>query len=116
MPLTVKHVTFDTTDARRSAAWWAELLNGDVQDTTGGWFVLVKAPGVAVDYLGFQKIDDPTPGKNRIHLDISAGPDRVAEVERAVTLGAAVVAEHGDDVFRWTVLADPDGNQFCISD
>jgi hypothetical protein len=33
-----------------------------------------------------------------------------------VTLGAAVVAEHGDDHFRWTVLADPDGNQFCISD
>jgi hypothetical protein len=84
MPLTVKHVTFDTTDARRSGAWW--------------------------------KIDEPTPGKNRIHLDISAGPDRVAEVERAVTLGAAVVAEHGDDHLHWTVLADPDGNQFCISD
>jgi catechol 2,3-dioxygenase-like lactoylglutathione lyase family enzyme len=117
VPLNVKHVTFDTADARTLAAWWAELLGGEIAHDSDGWFVLVEASGTAVDFLGFQKVDDPTPGKNRVHLDLSGNPDREAEVDRAVTLGASVVAHHGaGDGFQWTVLADPDGNQFCISD
>ncbi len=56
-----------------------------------------------------------TPGKNRLHLDL-AGPDRQAEVERLVAAGANLVAEHSlDGGFTWTVLADPDGNQFCVA-
>ena len=116
MPLTLKHVTFDSADARRLASWWAEFLRGEVHDSTDGWYVLVQAPGTSVEYLGFQRVDDPTGGKNRLHLDLTAGPDRVAEVERALSLGATTVADHEVGGFRWTVLADPDGNQFCISD
>ena len=65
--------------------------------------------------LGFQKVPDPTPGKNRVHLDFSAaGVD--AEVSRLVAAGAAETGQHkfGDNL-RWVVLADPAGNAFCVA-
>jgi predicted enzyme related to lactoylglutathione lyase len=64
--------------------------------------------------LSFQKVDDPTPGKNRIHLDLTA-EDLDAEVDRLLGAGATLVAHRGDENFRWVTLADPDGNQFCVA-
>ena len=64
--------------------------------------------------LSFQKVDDPTPGKNRIHLDLTA-EDLDAEVDRLLGAGATLVARRGDENFRWVTLADPDGNQFCVA-
>jgi hypothetical protein len=49
--------------------------------------------------------------KNRVHLDLAAD-DRAAETARLVSLGARVLATYDD----WTTLADPDGNEFCVSD
>jgi predicted enzyme related to lactoylglutathione lyase len=65
--------------------------------------------------LAFQKVGDPTPGKNKIHLDLGAD-NRAAEVARLVAAGASFVAEHEHDGFGWTTLADPDGNQFCVAE
>ncbi len=53
------------------------------------------------------------PGKNRVHFD-SHVPDRLAEVARLVSLGATEVGVHNVPGLTWTVLADPDGNQFCV--
>lgn len=65
--------------------------------------------------LGFQKVPDPTPGKNKVHLDFH-GPDKEAEVARLVGLGARETGRHnfGAD-FDWVVLADPEGNAFCVA-
>ena len=65
--------------------------------------------------LGFQKVPDPTPGKNNVHLDFRAA-DREAEVARLVDLGARETGRHnfGPD-FDWVVLADPEGNAFCVA-
>ena len=65
--------------------------------------------------LAFQKVDDPTPGKNRVHIDFTAA-DLEAEVGRLVGLGATETGRHefGEE-FRWVVLADPDGNAFCVA-
>ena len=72
-------------------------------------------PGRPEPRLGFQRVDDPTPGKNRVHLDFSAA-DLDAEVARLVDLGATETARHGvGGGFRWVVLADPDGNAFCVA-
>ena len=57
---------------------------------------------------------DPTPGKNKVHLDLSAD-DLDGEVERLVGAGASLVERRGDEHFRWVTLADPDGNQFCVA-
>ena len=113
MTLGVETVTFDTVDPDRLASWWAKALGSDVNAVVPGEFVLVALPSGLK--LGFQHVDDPTPGKNRLHLDFSAA-DMEAEVERLVSLGATETERQsfGDD-FHWVVLADPDGNAFCVA-
>ena len=64
--------------------------------------------------LAFQQVADPAPGKNRLHLDLSA-PALDAEVARLTAAGATVVGDRGDESFRWVTLADPQGNEFCVS-
>jgi predicted enzyme related to lactoylglutathione lyase len=64
--------------------------------------------------LAIQHVDDPTSGKNRIHLDLVA-EDLDATRDELLAAGATLVAERGDESFRWVTLADPQGNQFCIA-
>ena len=64
--------------------------------------------------LAFQKVDDPTPGKNRVHIDFHTA-DMEAEVKRLVDLGATETGRGKRGDFHWVVLADPDGNAFCIA-
>lgn len=65
--------------------------------------------------LGFQKVPDPAPGKNRVHLDFTT-KDLDAEVLRLVAAGASEVGRHQvGESFRWVVLADPEGNAFCVA-
>jgi predicted enzyme related to lactoylglutathione lyase len=64
--------------------------------------------------LAFQKVDQPTPGKNQLHMDVVAD-DLDAEVARLLAAGAGRVAERGDASFRWVTLTDPAGNEFCVA-
>lgn len=112
MTVSVGMVTFDTLDARALATWWARQTDGTVHDQADGWFVVV-VPAAGGAPMGFQRVGDPTPGKNRVHVDVHAS-DRDAEVDRLVADGATFVARHEHDGFVWAVLADPDGNQFCV--
>lgn len=113
MTLKLAMVTVDTTDAEPLATWWAEQTGGDILETNSGWYVIVGG-GSLPDWLAFQKIGDPTPGKNRIHLDLVA-PDLDDEVDRLLSAGASLVERRGDESFRWITLADPPGNQFCVA-
>ena len=113
MTLSLGMITIDTTDATDLAAWWAEQTGSRVvQDYDGGYLIL--AGGGLPALLAFQKVDDPTPGKNRVHLDLTAD-DLDTEVDRLVGVGATLVGRRGDESFRWVTLADPDGNQFCVA-
>jgi hypothetical protein len=68
--------------------------------------------GVAPDLL-FVPVSDPTPGKNRLHLDLRP-EDQAAEVRRLTALGAKPASVgQGDDV-AWAVMTDPEGNEFCV--
>lgn len=58
-------------------------------------------------------MDDPTPGKNKVHLDLHTA-DKEAEVTRLVELGARETGRHQLPGFDWVVLSDPEGNAFCI--
>ncbi len=110
-------ITLDTVDPRTLSAWWAERLGGEVVYDAEGWFSMVRVPGVPVT-LGFQKVADPTPGKNRMHLDLnrSADVDREAVVAEWTAAGARHLGLRGEQDFSWDVFADPDGNEFCIGD
>lgn len=112
MALTVEMITIDCADPDALSRWWSEALGGDVTALEPGEFVMLVRP--EGPRLGFQKVPDPTPGKNRMHLDFAAA-DAEAEVARLVSLGARETERHsfGDD-FSWVVLADPEGNAFCI--
>ncbi len=111
--LTVAMITVDTTDPIPLATWWAARIGGRIVEENDGWFVVVAAPGSG-PALGFQKVDEPTPGKNRMHLDLT-GADLAGSVAQLVAAGATLVAEREFEGFLWTTLADPDGNEFCVS-
>jgi predicted enzyme related to lactoylglutathione lyase len=92
----------------RALGWTAERLNDQ--------FVRLHAPADRpgpFDLL-FQKVPEAKAGKNRVHIDFDAG-DLEAEVARLTALGASVLAQHRLGDFRWTILADPEGNEFCVT-
>lgn len=103
-------VTFDSVDPARTARWWAEALSGAIDVEMPGW-VVVAVPGYPP--LAFVGVPETKTTKNRVHLDLGCA-DRPAEVARLLELGASYLAEHGAGEYRWTVLADPDGNEFCV--
>lgn len=112
MALSVEMVTFDCSDPAKLAGWWAAQFGGTTQELLADEFVAVTLP--EGPKLGFQKVPDPTPGKNRVHLDFSAA-DVDGEASRLTAAGATEAGRHkfGDN-FRWVVLADPEGNVFCV--
>ncbi|GAA1680866.1 glyoxalase [Mycolicibacterium murale] len=113
LTLDISMVTFDCTDPERLAIWWAEAIAGEMTIAVPGEFVTVAAPhGLR---LGFQKVPDPTPGKNRLHLDLHSH-DRVRDVARLIAAGATEVSRREASAdFGWVVLADPDDNVFCVA-
>ena len=115
--VTLGMVTIDADDAAALARWWAERLGGAVEGDPAGGFCMVKAPGLPVG-IGVQKVDDPTPGKNKLHFDFGrdAGTDHDAFVAEWVAAGAKHLGRRGGDGFSWDTFADPEGNEFCIGD
>jgi hypothetical protein len=65
----------------------------------------------------FQQVPEGKSVKNRVHLDIRIGPDRSVEdeVARLVASGASVLHEGQQGPSVWTTMADPEGNEFCVS-
>ena len=114
MTATVAMVTFDAHDPRSLAAWWARQVGGEIVADHDGWFVMVGPGPDGGPTLGFQRVSEPTPGKNRIHLDLRTA-DRDLEVERLLGEGALEVARHQTATYSWVVLSDPEGNQFCVA-
>ncbi|MDR1264304.1 MAG: VOC family protein [Propionibacteriaceae bacterium] len=113
MSVTIRQVAIDTSDPHRLANWWAEQTGGVIYADLGQYVMVGIGSRENGFSLCFQKVDEPTPGKNRVHLDCCAA-DVDAEAARLVAAGAAFVASHEHDGFAWTVLEDPDGNQFCV--
>ncbi|WGD37408.1 VOC family protein [Lysinibacter sp. HNR] len=112
MTLTLGMVTIDSLHPAPLARWWAERLEGTIVEENDGWFYIINVPGWGVS-LGIQKVGEVTPGKNKLHLDFIS-TDSAADVATFIKAGAARVAEHSVGDYSWTVLADPDGNQFCL--
>jgi predicted enzyme related to lactoylglutathione lyase len=108
-------VVIDCGDLDRSAQFWASVLGYARDGPPGGRYQgLVPAGGQGIEIL-LQRVPEVKSGKNRLHLDLRTA-DLDAEVERVVVLGArrltsTPVTEWG---WRWHILADPDGNEFCI--
>jgi hypothetical protein len=81
-----------------------------------GFFLLVAGGTLPAGMnLAFQKVDDPTPGKNKVHLDVHTDDDIDAEAARWTAAGATNLGKRNAGDFYWITLTDPDGNEFCIA-
>lgn len=106
-------VTLDCADPDGLAKFWMEAVGYQLLGDYDGYLVLAPVGGEGLR-LGLQKVPEERLGKNRAHVDWSTD-DREAEVQRLIDLGANVVAEHHAGSFAWTVLTDPEGNEFCVA-
>jgi Glyoxalase-like domain len=91
--------------------WWAEALGWVLVAHTADEFEIRPSPD-RVPGLLFVPVPEEKPGKNRLHSDFRP-VDQTAEVERLLSLGARR-ADVGQRDASWVVLADPEGNEFCI--
>jgi hypothetical protein len=107
-------VVVDCVDPRAMAQFWGEAMDWTVNTVTDDYASLRSAQGVG-PYLEFIRSSDVKTVKNRVHLDLRAypGDDQATEVARLLTLGATP-ADVGQGDVPWTVLADPEGNEFCL--
>ncbi|MDX6262745.1 MAG: hypothetical protein QOH84_4433 [Kribbellaceae bacterium] len=107
-------IVLDAADLDRAAAFWCEVLGYRRTHSSGKYLSLIPADGVGCELL-VQRVDDVKRAKNRLHLDLRTA-DLEAEVARVVALGATVLSAEPivEDGWRWYVLADLDGNEFCV--
>jgi len=117
MALRWQSILVDSTDPSPIAHWWAELLGWRITHEDDEEIVLEPPEdspedGVSPDIL-FLRVPEPKTGKNRLHIDLRP-VDQAAEVARAEAMGATRVDIGQGADKTWVVLADPDGNEFCI--
>lgn len=109
--LKIQCLTIDAEDPLRLAQFWFDLLGGKplvVEDEGEVWFEAM--PGLDILFL---PTTDERKVKNRLHLDLRP-ENQQAEVQRALALGARHVDIGQEGSESWVVLADPEGNEFCI--
>jgi hypothetical protein len=100
--------TGDGVSAHALAVWWADVLGGEVVDDEHGFSWVQDVPGLPFVSIDLVPVPEAKTVKNRIHWDITSS-DVPALLER----GATLLAEP-TDATKWHVLADPEGNEFCV--
>jgi predicted enzyme related to lactoylglutathione lyase len=106
--LRVGWIMFDCIDQVRVSSFWQSLLELEDRRAIGPFVFLGQPHGVG---LGFQQVESPTSGKNRVHIDLQTA-DIGRAAERVIALRGSVVS--GYEAGGFLVLSDPEGNEFCI--
>ena len=106
-----REIVIDCDDPRTLARWWVRFTGYELRTDHDDWATIVADDGSMI--IGFQRVPEPKSVKNRVHLDFSATDEETTALE-IEALGATRrwVSEDPDDPF--VVLADPEGNEFCI--
>ena len=119
MTVKIHNITVDAQDAYAQSLWWTQVTgwpeNPDDRNEphhTHCWI----GPQPGMTGLLFINVPEGKSGKNRIHLDVQPeDTTRDAEVARLIGLGASIVDDHRKpDGTGWVVMADPEGNEFCV--
>ena len=119
MPTRLVHVVADAHDPARLARFWAALLGWQIADETGEevdvWPAGYSYPDPVAVPIVFVPVPEPKTGMNRVHLDLASrsAADQAELVSRARDLGGGPVDIGQGDV-PWVVMADPEGNEFCV--
>ena len=117
MACRISELVLDCRDPDALSRWWCEVLDWVELDREDGSIEIGPREGFggAVPTIVFNRVADRRPGKLPLHLDVNATDrDQDAELERLLGLGA-VPADVGQPAdVSWYVLADPEGNEFCL--
>lgn len=117
MPARLGNITFDCRDALVVGEFWSQVLGRPLDPGADAGFASIGGTdtGRGQPAWYFERVPEAKTAKNRVHPDL-VDPDPSA-VERLVALGASVVAEHAmaSGGHRWTVMRDPEGNEFCVA-
>ena len=104
-PYRLYEIAVDAVDPRAIARWWADVLGATYgENEVEGWCWVEQVPGAPFDCLTFAAVPEPKTVKNRIHWDV-----QTEDLPLLTDAGATVVGTQP----RWTVMADPEGNEFC---
>ena len=112
----MRGLMIDCADPHSLASFWGAVLRRPVDGgAEGPWVSLPDSNQPSMIF--FRKVADAKQVKNRLHLDLNPVDGTLAaEVQRLTALGATVLARHsrGSTGLGWVVLADPEGNEFCV--
>src|SRR5262245_15792873 len=117
MAARIGNITFDCDDVLKVAAFWSAARGRPLDEGSSEYVATVGGadPERREPAWYFNKVREPKRAKNRVHVDlVDQDP---AAVDALVRLGATVLGNHQvrGSGHRWTVLADPEGNEFCIA-
>jgi predicted enzyme related to lactoylglutathione lyase len=117
MACRITELCLDAADPDRLAAFWCQVLGWTVLERDDAGDVRIGPSGApaGVPTIAFLHSTEPKPGKLRLHIDVNATDrEQPAELDRLRELGAvpADIGQAGDE--SWHVLADPEGNEFCL--
>ena len=119
MTVTLAAITVDCDDAHALARFWSTALDRPLADepAPSREFALIgrgdHGAGLTPSWM-FTRVPEGKTAKNRMHVDLVAG-DRPAEVDRLVGMGATHIADKDEWGMQWTVMRDPEGNEFCVA-
>ena len=108
----IHNVAVDCRSPSQLVRFWAAALGYDIQHDEERFGALTDPTGTGPRLL-FQVVPEEKVGKNRVHLDVAVS-DRDAEIERLVELGGIRLRDVEENGEAWTVLQDPEGNEFCV--
>jgi catechol-2,3-dioxygenase len=104
----------DANDVERLASFWEAVLGWERRPTEDDGDVEIAAPDGSLPTIVFEPVPEAKLSKDRLHIDVSpTGTDQATELHRLLLLGAREVDIGQGDV-SWIVLADPEGNEFCL--
>jgi predicted enzyme related to lactoylglutathione lyase len=106
-------IMIDCHDPTVLMDFWSQIVGVESAQEFPNYIFGTKLPGNHIR-LAFQKVPEKKKVKNRLHLDLTH-EDPEALIEKVETLGGSRIADHEISGFHWTVLADPEGNEFCIT-
>lgn len=101
-------LVIDSVDPAAQARWWNAVVGGRLIDNKRGFSTLEHVPAMPIATMDFVPVPEPKTVKNRIHWDLTA-----PALEPLLAAGASMVRERDAEI-RWSVLADPEGNEFCV--
>ena len=109
----IKYVTFDCADPRGLSSFWSEVTGYQSVAEDDDFAALTAPDHRGVRGILFWRVPEPKVAKSRMHVDL-ATKDPADEIERLIALGATKVEYREGHGSSWTVMLDPEGNEFCL--